>query len=247
MVRGIYNAANGLLAQSAVADTISGNLAGLAVPGYRRGVPVVSRSNWLLEMTSAGDLASAGERASVLNAGAQLDLTSGPIRHTGAQFDLSLEGPGYFCVQTPAGTAYTRGGAFRLDSGGWLVTASGDRVLGQNGPIQIAGNAVEFHENGEVVVDGAAADRIRVVEIAPGRQVGRLGGGLLQAAPTARIEVVGEDRVRVRQGYLEQANVNAVAELASMISALRAFEASQRVLQASDETLDKVINETGRV
>ena len=54
-------------------------------------------------------------------------------------------------------------------------------------------------------------------------------------------------RVGVRQGHLEESNVNAISELTTMIAALRAFEASQRALQAADRTLDKAINEIGRV
>jgi flagellar basal-body rod protein FlgG len=69
---------------------------------------------------------------------------------------------------------------------------------------------------------------------------GGASGGSVMPAPRPAA-------TRVRQGYLEEPNVNAVGELVSMIAALRAFEASQRSLQANDQTLDKAINEIGRV
>jgi len=74
--------------------------------------------------------------------------------------------------------------------------------------------------------------------------VQKLGGGLLRA-DAALVRAAAD--VRVRQGYLETANVDVIGEMAGMISALRAFEASQRALQANDETLAKAINEIARV
>ncbi len=243
MIRGIYSAANGLLVESARSDIISTNLAGASVSGFRRAAPVVFGRRWRLDFTSGG---SEDEGVSLLTPSSDLDLTPGTIRRTGRRLDLALEGPGYFCVQTRAGTAYTRGGAFHLDSARRLVTAAGQPVLGENGPIVIDGSEVEFRENGDVVVDGEVVDRLRLAALPRNARPVRLQGGLLQVSG-ARPRPVDRGSVRVRQGYLEGANVNTVMELAEMISALRAFEASQRVLQANDETLDQIINEVGRV
>ncbi len=243
MIRGIYSAANGLLVESARTDIISGNLAGASVSGFRRSVPIVSGNRWQLGLAAAGAGRGGG---ALLDASSGLDLSPGPTKHTGRRLDLALEGSGYFCVQTRAGVAYTRGGAFHLDSTRRLVTAAGLPVLGENGPIAVDGSSVEFRENGDVVVDGEVVDRLRLVDLPRGARPIRLQGGLLQVSG-ARPLPAAQGTVRVRQGYLEEANVNAVVELAEMISALRAFEASQRVLQANDETLDRIINEVGRV
>jgi flagellar basal-body rod protein FlgG len=244
MIRGLYAAADGLLVQAARTDVIAGNLAGMSVPGFKRDVPTVTAFTRALEYTASQGAAGAPGGARLLVPSSVTDLQPGAQRHTGARFDVALEGPGFLCVQTPHGVAYTRSGALRLDTRHQLVTANGDPVLGQTGPITISGNSVEIRENGDVMVDGALADRIKMVDFPPGTPLQKIGNGLLVADASAAIP---SPSARVRQGYLEAANVEAVTEMAAMISTLRAFEASQRAFQATDETLDKAINEVGRV
>ena len=244
MIRGLYSAADGLLVQAARIDVISGNLAGASVAGYRRDVPFVRAFTRTLEYAAAEGAAGVVGDQVLVAPGTWVDLTPGALRHTGGDFDVALEGPGYFCVETRSGEAYTRGGALRLDGSGVIVTAGGDPVLGRAGPIRIAGGEVEFSENGDVLVDGARVDRLKLADLAPGVAVEKLGGGLLRA-DAALVRAAAD--VRVRQGYLETANVDVIGEMAGMISALRAFEASQRALQANDETLAKAINEIARV
>jgi flagellar basal-body rod protein FlgG len=247
VIRGLYASANGLLVESVRMDIISSNLAGAAAPGYRRDIPVAVSASRRLDRSGRGQAFGSPGGPAIILPGSKVDLTPGPMRETGGKLDLALEGPGYFCVQTAAGEAYTRSGAFHLDRQGRLVTLGGEVVLGQAGPIRLTGSEAAVLENGDVVVDGARVDRIKVVEMEAGSDLRKWGGGLLrpeggsgQAPPVSAV-------TRVRQGYLEEANVNPVLELAAMISTLRAFEASQRALQANDETLDKVINEVGRV
>ncbi len=245
MIRGLYSSAGGLLVQSARTDVISANLAGLSVPGYRRDIPVVEAFAYTIQHTARGRAVGPPGGAILLAPETRLDLRPGPVRATGSPLDLALEGPGYFCVQTQTGEAYTRSGAFRRDPDGGLVTSAGHPVLGQAGPLRITGSDVQVLENGDVVVDGTRVDRLKLADFPPTVRMRKLGDGLLRPAPgTAPLPAA---QPRVRQGYLEAANVNAVSELAAMISALRAFEASQRALQATDQTLDKAINDIGRL
>lgn len=245
MIRGLYSSADGLLVQAARTDVIAGNLAGANVPGFRRHVLSVTAFGRAIEYTSRGGAAGVPNGA-LLAPSTDVDLGPGPMRQTGGGFDVALEGPGYFCVETAGGEAYTRGGALRLDASRRLVTAAGDPVVGQAGPIRVDGTDIEFRENGDVVVDGARVDRLKLADFLPGSSIQKLGRGLLGAQ---RAWTVPHDpaKVRVRQGYLEGANVDAISEMAAMISALRAFEASQRALQANDRTLEKAINEIARV
>jgi len=242
VVRGLYSSANSLLVESLRTDVISANLAGLAVPGHRREVPVVSSFDRTLLHARASLAAGPSGPARILAPQAHVDLSPGELRSTGNALDIALDGPGYLCALGPTGEAYTRAGALRLDPTGTLVTAAGDPVLGQSGPVRIAGGPVVFGENGDVIVDGNRVDRLKLVDFAAGAQVRKLGRGLLEVPPGQTFAAA----PRVRQGYLEASNANAVQELAAMIAALRAFEAGQRALQANDQTLDRVINEVGR-
>lgn len=239
MIRGLYSAANGILVQSLRTDAISANLAGLSVPGYRRDVPAVSAL-----LAPAGGVEP---RNTLLSLGTTLDLQPGPLRRTGGDLDLALDGPGYFCVGTPAGEAYTRTGSFRLSPEGWLETASGNPLTGRAGPLRVSGGDVEIGGTGEVVVDGVSVDRLRIVNFPPGTTFLKLGDGLMRPSPGAGAVPTDRGIGAVRQGYLEQSNVNAISELAAMITSLRAFEASQRALQANDQTLETAINEIARV
>jgi len=247
VIRGLYSSANGLLAQSLRTDVIAGNLAGLSVAGLRGEIASVSSFERRLDYLLSGAAAGPAGPAALLAPAVGVNLQPGPIRATGGRFDLALEGPGYFSVQTSSGEAYTRGGAFRLDAAGRLVTLSGAPVLGEAGPIRVTGSDFQVQENGEVLVDGARVDRLKVVELPAGAALRKLGQALLGVTIAPGQALARPASLRVRQGYLEEANVNAVSELVSMITALRAFEASQRALQASDRTLDKAINDIGRV
>ena len=254
MIRGLYSSANGLLAQSTRADVTAANLAGLSVPGFRRDIASVSAFNRTLDYLAGGSGAGFVGPSALLVPATTVDLQPGSMRATGSRLDLALDGPGYFCVQTPTGEAYTRSGAFRIDQSRRLVTTAGETVLGTAGPVRITGSSVEINESGDIVVDGRVVDRLKLVDFAPGAQVEKLGNSLLRPVPAAGLAQargfgteVPKQRPLVMQGYLEEPNVNAVTELAAMISSLRAFEASQRALQANDQTLDKAINEVGRV
>ena len=247
MIRGLYSAASGLLVQACRSDVIAANLANASVPGYRRDIPTVSTFGRALEYAGATLAAGPSGQAMALLPSTRVDLAPGSLRETGRDLDLALDGPGYFCVQTPAGEAYTRSGAFRLDTSHRLVTVSGHPVVGQAGAISVTGTDLKILENGDVFADGARVDRLKLVDLPAGALITKLGDGLLKPAPGNSTGATPSVLSRVRQRYLENANVNAVAELAAMISTLRAFEASQRALLANDQTLDKAINEIGRV
>jgi flagellar basal-body rod protein FlgG len=254
VIRGLYSAANGLLAESTRADVTAANLAGLSVPGFRRDIASVSAFGRTLDYLGGQNGAGLVGPSALLAPATTVDLQPGAMRATGGRLDLALDGQGYFCVQTPTGEAYTRSGAFRIDQSRRLVTTAGDPVLGTAGPVRITGSSAEVTAGGDIVVDGRVVDRLKLVDFAPGARIEKLGNGLLRPAPTAGLPQtrgfgteVPKQRPVVRQGYLEEPNVNAVTELAALISSLRSFEASQRALQANDQTLEKAINEVGRV
>jgi len=234
-----------LLVESARTDIISGNLANVGVPGYRRDVPTVSGSTRFLDYLSEEGAAGTAEPTTVLTTRTQLDLSPGLVRDTGNAYDVALEGPGYLCVKTASGEAYSRGGTLHLNASNTLVTSSGDPLLGSNGPIAVNGSDLTIDEHGQVVVDGVTVDKLKLVDVT-GTTLHRVGSGLLQADSTTA-KVTPSQNTLVRQYKLEAGNVNTVEEMVNLISALRAFEAGQRALQANDQTLDKAINEVGQV
>ena len=173
-----------------------------------------------------------------------LDLSQGNLRPTGRPFDVALNGAGFLIVQTPEGQRLIRGGSFHADRTGLLVDDAGNPVMGENGPIAIAGREVTILEDGMVVVDGERIDRLRMVD-APAdalEQVGsrafrlRPGAGMNEGAPA-----------QVKQGLLEEANVNAISGMVDMISTERTYGSVHSAMKVLDEVASTISNTLGRV
>lgn len=169
---------------------------------------------------------------------------NGSLQWTDNPLDLALEGPGFFVIETDAGLRLTRDGRFTLLEDGTLVTRTGWPVLGEDGPVVIVGQDVAIAEDGGVHVDGEVVDTLQVVDVADPQTLSKQGEGMW--APTDDTGDLQASTARLQSGYVEQANVSAVKSMVELISAFRAYEASQKVIQAYDETLGKVVNELGR-
>ena len=197
------------------------------------------------------------------------DFTQGSLKETENSFDLALEGKGFFVVQTPMGERYTRNGSFTLGKEGMLLTKEGYPVLGENGPISIKKNNFIVDQDGKVFQNGTFSgdpqrlvsltenewentefiDQLRVVDFDRTRYLKKQGSSLWkdtyesgQAFPSRR-----ENDVKVRQGFLESANVNPVTAMVQMIEVNRAYEANQKVVHTQDSMTNKLINEAVRV
>lgn len=186
MDSGYYAACTALKTQSNALELIANNVANLNTTGYRAQIP--SFESLLVEAPTSV-ASSAWSRLTnqfaVLN-GTRLDLTEGNLERTGNPLDLALDGPGFFVVQTKAGTLYTRDGNFRLSASGELTTAVGDAVLGAAGPINVPANTqVAVGPDGTISVAGAVTGKIRLVEFAPATQVAAVGGLYLRPADAA--------------------------------------------------------------
>jgi flagellar basal-body rod protein FlgF len=194
--------------------------------------------------------------------------TQGSFKQTENPFDLALEGKGFFCVETENGERYTRNGSFLIDRDGWLVTKNGYRVLGENGPVQLKKNNFMVDEDGNIFQnleyaqdplrlvsmeenewnDTVLTDRLKIVDFPKLRYVKKEGDSLYRETDYSGAAFVQEaERPKVRQGFLEQSNVNPVTEMVNLIEVHRSYEANQRMIQSQDAALGKAVNEVGRV
>jgi len=235
MSSGYYAACTGLMARTQALDTIAHNVANVSTAGFRASHNVFSSV-----LATAGD-----SPLSVLNqdandygvlSGTQLDTSQGALTPTSNALDLAIEGSGYFSVQTASGTAYTRGGNFRVSSQGQLTTAAGDPVMGDNGPLMIVGEPVSISADGTVSVNGAISGRLKLVEFAPTTQIQSAGGTYYTAPASA---AVAASNSQVRQGMLESSNVNPVTSAIELITAQREVESMRRVLSMYNTEIDK--------
>lgn len=242
MNSGIYSALTGNIAAMKRLDIISNNLANVNTPGFKKDRMTFEG---MLQAVGAQPRPGGGTDAPVYAETTFFtDYSSGPIRETGNTFDLAIDGDGFFVVTTPNGErAYTRQGNFHLDSAGRLVTADGAQVAGG---ITIAGGKVEINGKGEIFVDGSQVGRLEVVDFPKPYQLRKIGSGLFVPADPQAVPqpVAGEP---VRQGALEEANVNTVQEMVQLIETNRYFEMCSKVVKAYDDLTGKAANEIGKI
>ncbi len=225
MDSGYYAACTGLRAQNQALELIANNLANVSTIGYR-GESAGFQSLLAGQPGAMSEINYAINDFNVIDK-ATVDLTAGSMQHSGNPLDLAIEGDAFFVVQTSAGNVYTRAGNFELSSTGRLVTSSGDPVLGGQGPITLPAGDVAISGDGTISVNGAVVDQLRIVRfpahtsIVPvGRSYYSAGTALPLPAPAAR----------VRQGMIEDSNVNAVKAVVQLITVQRQAEMLQRAL-----------------
>ena len=226
----------GLMAEMRV---VANNIANLSTTGFRKeGVVFAEHVAALTPGEPSLSMAAAEGRA--------VDLSQGPLAQTGGQFDLAIEGEGFFQIETPDGNRLTRAGAFTPTAEGELATPDGYRLLDIGGaPVLIPVEA------GQV---GVAGDGTVSVAGNPIAQIGLF----LPADPNDLIYTSGtrfaaESGVEpyeggtIVQGFLENSNVNPVAEIARMIEVQRAYELGQGFLDKEDQRIRSVIQTLGRI
>jgi len=174
-----------------------------------------------------------------------IDLRQGAFRETARPLDLSIDGSGYFVVHTSQGDRLTRGGSFRLDAAGRLTDSQGDWVMGTDGPLLLQGGKVEVQGDGTVVVDGGTAGKLRIVDVAEPTRLMKEGYG--RYLPGQDVQPVDEDATHVRQGAVEEANLDPMLSMVDLVTIQRAFAANVDALKAMDSVLGSVTNEVGKV
>ncbi|MDI6791172.1 MAG: flagellar hook-basal body protein, partial [Thermodesulfobacteriota bacterium] len=176
----------------------------------------------------------------------------GEVKQTGNPLDAALNGPGFFKIDTPDGIRYTRAGNFALNGDNVLVTAQGYPVMGQGGPITLDGTTIEINEVGGISMDQAGdgimaeADSLAVVNFDDPSVMEKVGNSLYRLKDPQANEIPA-DGTQVRQGYLEQSNVNVMEEMVQMIQVQRNYEAYQKIIQLFDEIDSRAINDVGKL
>ncbi|SNX53535.1 flagellar basal-body rod protein FlgF [Thermoanaerobacterium sp. RBIITD] len=248
MLRGLYTASSGMIAQQKIMDVLSNNLANVNTTGYKKDSVVTSAFPGFMVTKSGGDNVPYDGNVGRMNYGILVDtfntnFSEGAIQETKGKLDFAIDGTGFFEISTPQGMRYTRDGSFTLNSNGYLVTKDGYNVMGQNGPIRLTEGDISVDNFGNITLNGQNVDRLNIVDFNNYNTLRKEGNNLFfnvggQAIPS---------NATIKQGYLEGSNVNSVDEMVNMINVMRIYEANQKIALAFDETLDKAVNEVGRV
>ncbi len=260
MIRSLFTAATGMIGQQLNMDTIANNLANVNSTGYKKS-RVQFHDLLYATIRPAGSETAAG---STIPEGMQIGHGTRPASiskvfspgnsiQTGNPLDLMIEGDGFFQIEMPDGTlAYTRDGSFKRNEEGIIMTADGYQLS----------PAVTIPEDAELIIvssDGNVSARvpgdnnpqvlgnIQLVRFAnPAGLDARLGRNLMLETAASGAPNEGQagldGRGTIAQGFLENSNVQVVEEILQMIIAQRAYEASSKVIQSSDDMLQTANN-----
>ena len=269
MMRALYTAATGMIAEQTNVDTISHNLANVNTNGYK-----AERTEFksLLYQTLQTKTTSAnGDQKPV---GAQVGLGTrvaattsiykqGALLESDNDTDFAIEGDGFFAVRGEDGqTYYTRNGNLKFtlasNGGNMLATSEGLPVLDTQGrPIVLSNNyvmsKVTVSKDGSLCYPDAQNNpqpigiTIGVFQFNNPNGLERLADSLYQQT-AASGQAINEatnnnvERSSIIQGYLESSNVQVVDEMVNMIVAQRAYELNSKAITASDEMLQQANN-----
>lgn len=232
-------------------DALANNLANVNTAGFKqiltRVSEVVGTQNPNGPMGGDQGHPMAPMRSPSLQMFHALDNRPGSVQSTGRDTDVAVIGEGYFEIKTPSGPAYTRHGSFQLDADQNLTTPDGFGVMGERGPIQMKGTEFSIANDGSVMVDGKAVDRLKLVAFSDPTQLEHLGASLVVPQQDMEIRNMEPEEVVVAQGHLEGSNVNPIDTLIAMIAAQRAFEVQSKVMTTEDEMLEKSVNNLPRI
>lgn len=248
MLRGLYTASSGMIAQQKIVDVLSNNLANVNTSGYKKDTVSTMAFPGFQVIRNGGDSPSNNGNIGVMNYGVLVDtfntnFSEGNIERTDGKLDFAIDGSGFFTISTPNGIRYTKDGSFTLNSSGYLVTKDGYYVMGQNGPIHLENGDISVDDSGNITLNDQVVDKLNVVDFSDYSTLRKEGNNLFFTTGGQPIP----SNATIKQGYIEGSNVNPVDEMVTMISAMRTYEANQKSASAFDETLDKAVNEVGRV
>ena len=218
--------------------TVANNIANANTTGFRREGVVFSE--YMVSLDSRGEtLAMANARGRVV------DLKPGALTQTNGKFDLAIEGEGFFLVETPQGPRLTRAGAFTPNGDGELVDMNGNALL-DDGQAAIAipdgVRNVSIGADGTITADDQPVGRVGVYITPDPSTLLHQESTLFHAGP----DIEPMEDPRVRQGFLEESNVDPVTEVSRMIEVQRAYELGQTFLDREDQRIRNVLTSLSR-
>lgn len=257
MIRALWTAATGMEAQQVNQDVIANNLANVNTVGFKKSradfqdlmYQVYTRAG--VETTSGSELPVGFEIGmGVKPVAVQKMFTQGDYMQTNNEFDLAIEGDGFFQIDIEGRTVYTRAGNFKVDRDGYLCNNDGYRLIPE---IVIPSDTVHFIVDGggtwsaiDEEGDELAGGRIELAKFLNPAGLSSIGRGLLEETEGSGEAITGdagdEGMGTISQHFLEMSNVNVVDEMVKMIVGQRAYEINSKAIQTADSMLQLINN-----
>ncbi len=240
MLRGIYgNSASMQIMQNKM-DVLANNLANSTTAGFKK-------KNVFLQQLISAEQAVERNKIPVMLTKEKIatytDPSNGKLKTTGNPLDVAIQGDGFFEVQTENGTAFTRNGEFKISNNGILVNSEGYPIVGEGGPIEVNGSSIEINSEGMIIIDGKMVNKLSLKQINMNHASSEANGLYF----TDEANDIDNGKFSIVQGSIELSNVDIVKEMVNMIATQRHYDINSKVIKAQDDTLNKSVNQVGRV
>ena len=250
MYKGFYNLTSAMLTEQKRLDIISNNMANVATPGYKSQIltsTTFKEVMWSLTGNKNKDYTDVGNQSFItVPSDLVSDLTQMPLEETGLSLDFSIEGDGFFAIETDDGRMYTRNGNFTLDEEGNLSLSGYGTVLDQNGAaISLPTDRIVVDSSGRIFTENGnyLGIQIGVFDFADRTALLESGQGFFMSEE----EGTAAENAVVRQSMLEASNVDWAKSLTEMITAQRAFQSAAEVIRIYDGIINHDTQDVGRL
>ncbi|MCA9733258.1 MAG: flagellar basal-body rod protein FlgF [Deferribacteres bacterium] len=238
MIRGLFTSATSMTARRTEQEIVTNNLANMNTAGYKR--DRIAFHNVL----DASNMVNDDQNFQGIEY-IETDYSAGQFKQTDNTLDFALEGEGFFVVQNGNEQFYTRNGNFMLGNDGELLSSNGFRVMGADGPIVLRENDFVVNKDGTFLSENTIVGKLLVVAFDEPRNLDKAGYNLF-SKPAALPEPQIVDTA-IKQGALEESNVNPLEEMVNLIMISRDYNENQKSIQTQDSTLQKAVNDLGRI
>ncbi len=252
MFRGLYTAYTGMNVQQKKVDIISNNISNINTNGYKK--DQIIENSFKDVLTSRIRDGKNNKQIGKMSLGVKVDrvytdFSQGGLKQTDEPYDLAISGSGLFKVASFASSGepevfYTRDGSFTVDEENFLRTKDGLFVLSNNEKIQLENGRLRVNKDGSLYQNEFSEAKLDIVDFENLDSLRKVESSLFVSTEDSKEK---EFTGTVNQGFLETSTVNSVSEMIELISATRIYEGNQKIIQTYDETMNKVVNEVGRV
>jgi flagellar basal-body rod protein FlgF len=243
----LSNAASGMRARMESLEMLANNLANASTGGYKSDHEFYNIYVAAEASQPADDGTGAAAATQPVIEKHWIDYSQGVLHQTSNPLDVALDGSGFFAVNSPGGTLYTRNGSFRVNSNGVLVSADGYPLRTTAGTtVQLTSqNPIEIQPDGTVVQDGQAVGQLAVLDFPDRSAINKQGLNYFlnvnpKLTPQASTAVL-------HQGHLEESNVSAPELAVRLISVMRQFESLQKAASIATDMNKSAIEEVAKV
>jgi flagellar basal body rod protein FlgG len=254
MLKELYTAAMGMMPQQTRLEVIANNMANASTVGYKR-QSVFERN--LISAQSAFNNVVGDVEQDDPPIGSYIDYSRGAFEKTDNPLDLAIDNDNaFFVVEDDIGNQFlTRAGHFTLAEDGTLITTDGKKLIGEGGVINVKENfllkpdydvsaesvQVRITENGEVFANETQVGTVKLVTVENPDTIRQISNANFAVTDDTVTNEVPMEEAHIKQGFIENSNVNIISEMVAMIELQRLFEAGTKVIQTNDSTIDTSI------